>query len=366
MNWGTLQVSDTLQSLALAQGLTIAQFGVAETYALVERDLNYHNQLVNTEMIPDLCWVTDQREEQYGIQDDMTVEEIDEFGRPDTQKLGFATTMGFPLSSYGRSVGWTWDYAQVQTPGQLVEQVTAIKGGDLKGIRLNIARRLFNPANNLTYKDRKIDNKTLKLRALINADGEQVMPGPEMQAFNAGTHTHYTATNNASLTNTAVTALVNNVLEHGRVGELCLYINLAQEAAIRGFNGANEFTPYVDVRIRQSQTAVYAIDDTLDLDTPEDRAIGIYGAAKVYVKPWIPSGYLLCVDKGAGNMKPLAYRTRPGGALSDLGLRGRIKTDDFPLYAETLARDYGVGVWQRHMAACLQIVASTTYSAPSI
>jgi hypothetical protein len=362
MPWGTITVSDTLRALAQSTA-PVAQFGVQEAYALIERDLAYHNRLVRQELIPDLCVITEDREMVYGSRADMTVEEIDEFGRPDTQKVGAAAVLGFPLSSYGRSVGWTWDAMQVMPAQELAEQYQAMRNADLNGIRANITRRLFNPLNSLTYLDRKIDNRTLKLRAFTNADSEVVMTGPNGETFNAATHTHFNGT--ASLTAANVLADITNVIEHGTVGEVVLYINAAQEAAIRGFTGSGEFSPFVDMRIRQSTTTTFAQGDSLDVLSPGDRAIGIFGAATVWVKPWIPANYYAVIDKGAGPMKPLAFRTRPGGVLADFGFRGRYRSEDFPLYADTLARDYGIGVRQRHMVA-VRKTDNATYSAPTI
>lgn len=361
---GTLQVSDTLASLAQSNSpQTVAQFGVAETFALIDGDLQYHNTLVNGELIPDLCTRTDQREEVYGTREDMTVEEIDEYGRPDVQKTGFAALMGFPLSSYGRSVGWTWDYMQVASVSELAKQYTAMRTADLRGIKVNILRRFFNPTNNLNYRDAKLDRRNLKLYGFHNADGMQVYTGPNGETFDGTTHSHFTAT--LTLTAAAVQSVITNVLEHGRVGQLVLYINRTEEAGIRAMTNPGDFTPYIDARIRQSLTATFVEGQALDLDNPADREIGTFGPAVVSVKPWVPSSYFSVIDKGDAMMKPLAYRTRPGGVFADFGLRAKHRNEDFPLYADTLARDYGIGVWHRHMAAA-HMIGSTTYAAPNI
>src|SRR5262249_36936911 len=109
---------------------------------------------------------------------------------------------------------------------------------------------------------------------------------------------------------------------------------------------------------------VYATDQNLQYETPDDREIGRFGPAVVQVKPYIPIGYLDCVDEGAGALKPLAYRTRPGGALSDLGPRGQSNPTEFPILCKTWARDYGIGVWQRNMAAVMQVTTNAAYTAP--
>jgi hypothetical protein len=367
MAWGTLQVADSLGVLRLQLVPTVATFGINDVFNIIDRDLAYHNDLVMNELIPTFCATTDQQQEVSGAMDSMTVEPIDEFGRPDTQKTMAALTLGFPLDSYGRSIGWTYDYMKITTPAEIAKQVDALKDADLKGIKYNIVSRIFNPFNNTTYVDRKINNRQYSTYAFYNADGMFVQPGPEMQPFDPATHTHFMTTASASLTAVSVDALITNVLEHGRVGKLVVQINRAQEQAIRNLSlsaGTGSFVPYVPLNIRQSLNAVYATDAALNQDTPEDREIGVWGPATIQVKPYIPQGYLNSVDTGNGAMKPLAYRTRPGGALSEFGLRGQSDPDDFPLFATTMARDYGIGVWQRQMVAALQITTNASYTAP--
>lgn len=364
MAFGTIAVSDSLSVLANGLNVPLGSLDPKKVYEIIERDLAYHNQLVKGELLPFMCKITDQVESVYGIRDYMTVEEIDEFGRPDAQKVGGGALLGLPLSSYGRSLQWTWNYLQVTSVGEFAEQYNAAKAADLNGIRLNIMRRIFNPTNNLTYRDKLINNRVLSLRSFYNADGQQVQPSQTFQQFNGATHTHYTTTNAASATGVQVSALINNVVEHGRQGKIVLFINQAQVANIRSLTAADEFTPYTDVRIRQPLSATYATDGVLDQDNPEDRAIGIFGAAQVWVKPYIPAGYMVAIDLGDDQMKPLAFRTRPNGVFSDFGTRGKTYTEDFPLYAEFLARDYGIGVINRHMAAVLQVVASPVYTQP--
>ena len=93
-----------------------------------------------------------------------------------------------------------------------------------------------------------------------------------------------------------------------------------------------------------------------------DRAIGIFGAAEVWVKPWMPANYLLVVDEGTGTMKPLAFRVQEDDAtLSEFSIRA--EDESYPLRARTMARDFGVAPANRHMAASL-FVGNTSYVAP--
>jgi hypothetical protein len=359
---GTIQIPDTLRALDTANG-TVAQFGIDKAYELIQKDADVHNALVNDELIPDLCETTEDREITYGAADDMTVEEIDEYGRPDTQKVGFAETLGLPLSSYGRSIGWTWDVMQVITPRELLMQYLAAQTADLKGIKVNILRRVFNPFDTLEYVDAKIDKRKLKLYAFYNADGMQVWPGPDGQDFDPDTHTHYTAS--TTLSASVIDALIGNVLEHGRAGKLELRIARVNESQIRALNGAGQFLPY-DYSYVIPPTNEARARGELDPDNIEDRAIGMWGPAEVWVKPYQPSNYLWVLDKGVATQKPLKRRTRKGGAFANWGLRGKHRNEDFPLFADTLARDYGVGVGNRHMSAAHFVDGGGVYAQPTI
>lgn len=356
---GTLQVSDTLATLA-SKSVTVATYGLDETFAVIDQDRRIYNDEVQNELIPDFCMTSDEREWVYGGNDEMTVEEIDEYGDPDTEKVGTGDTMGAPLKRYGRAVGWTWDYMQVTPVAELAKQYTALQTADLKGIRRNIRNAFFNPTNNLTYRDRFIDRKTIKTYALLNGDGMQIPLGPNGALSDAANRQHYIAT--ASPTSATIKTLIRKVTDFDVVGEVVLYIPQTFEDTIRGYNAAGEFSPLMDVQIVQSQTTSY-VRGELEMFNINDRRIGKFGAAWVEVKPWMPDNYLLVVDKGNGTMKPLQFRTRPNGTFSDFGLRAR--TQSHPLYADSLARDYGIAVRNRHMAA-VAYVGGNSYLAPTL
>jgi hypothetical protein len=63
-------------------------------------------------------------------------------------------------------------------------------------------------------------------------------------------------------------------------------------------------------------------------------------------------------------MKPLAFRVQEDDpSLANFSIRA--EDESYPLRARTMARDYGIGVAQRHMAAVLY-TGDTTYTAPTL
>lgn len=352
MAWGTLSTIDLLASNPAVQ--TVAQVGELNVWQSVDALFQIHNELV-MEQANDLTRPTVNQQEFYGGGDAMTMDEIDQFGTPDTQKIAAGTTVGFPLRKYGRSIGWTRAYFEETTVDEFSRQVRSIFDADLLRLQTNIRKALYGPTN-YTFQDRLVRNIALPVKALLNADSQAIPIGPNGETFNAATHTHYLAA--AALNNTSMDALINAVLEHYALGSVRVYINKAQEATARGLTG---FNPLIDVNIRPATTAQIAVGDLTQVNL-QNRQIGYYdggnGAAEVWVKPWTFSGYLFAFNPQAP--KPLGWRTRPGRGQ----LRLMADDEDYPLRAQTYEREYGLAVWERSNGAVLQITGGS-YGAPA-
>lgn len=360
--YGTLHISDTVAS----SQQTVAQFGEDNLYTEISRGFAIHNNWVN-EMVDALCERTTDRLRLYGGLDDVQNEQMGEESRPDASKITAGVNIGFPLYRFGSSMQWTRDYFRTATVSEIVAQANAHANKDRLQIVRQIKLALMTPTNNLAYKDRLANrqaaNVTLPIRALLNADSTVVPQGPNGETFDASTHTHYAGYASGAVAAADVTLAVNTVLEHGVPTNLVMWIPIGLEATIRGYTGAGQFQPYTDARIRQPLDATYAIGRNLDVNNTGDRAIGIYGAAEVWVKPWMPSNYIIVVDTG-GSMKPLAYRTHENDAtLAEFSIRA--EDESYPLRAKTMARDYGIAVGQRHMASVLY-TGGSSYVAPTL
>ncbi len=182
--------------------------------------------------------------------------------------------------------------------------------------------------------------------------------GPNGEAFDASTHTHYLA--NSGLTTASLDALIDTVREHFDSGEVRLVINAAQESAVRGLSG---FDRYLDARVQPAFTTQSALGG-LDIANTQNRAIGIYNGAEVWVKPWAIPSYILCYRRQGGEFgrKVLAYRH---SVHNDGNLMILSQKRDYPLEAEQMGREFGIGVQDRIGAAVL-FTASGTYAAPTL
>ena len=352
--YGTLSVSDLLA----ATGQTIADFGEDNAYKAIAQGLDAHNQ-ITSEMVTELCEVTGDRLSRFGTTGSGEMVEVDEFGAADTQKVSPGANVGFPLRKQQYALQWTRTYMLTHTPAELAGQFDAGKDADIRRIQRDIARAFFTPTNNLTYIDRLTDLAELPIRAFLNADSTGIPYGPNGETFNGATHTHYLGT--ATLVAANVSALIETVVEHGVGGGVRLYIHRAQEAAIRGMTG--NFTSYLDARIIPASTTTRA-NGTNDATQLHNKSIGIFDAAEVWIKPWVPANYMAVTDTSTP-MKPLRLRTRTG-TMEGLGALGiAADHEHYPLRAQTMEREYGIAAWTRWNGAAL-LINNATYSAPTI
>jgi hypothetical protein len=350
MAYGTLNTLDTLA----ASQQTIAAYGEDNAFIAIQAALDAHNSIMQDArsiMIED----TTDRQRRYGGADNMSMDEVDEFGRGDAQKISAGVTVGFPLRLFDVSVQWTRKFFQNATGKELAAQFTAVTDAHRKRFVRELKKALFIPTNNTTYVDRLIDNVTLPLRALVNADSQAIPIGPNGEVFDAATHTHYLA-RVSTLAASDITGLLNTVREHYATGNEFLYINQAQESAVRAFD--TNFTPYLDRRIIPPSTEQAARGELSPFNL-YNRAIGIFDGAEVWIKPWIPANYMLAwID----TVKPLVLRERTPGAGS---LTIAAEDEAYPLRARTMESEFGIGVWQRAGAAVLY-TGGTSYTAPTI
>lgn len=348
MPFGTLSVSDLLASTQQ----TVAQVGEQDIFQAITALLAAHNNLMN-EKLRDFVEVSTDTQRRYGGVDAMSFEELDEYGRADAQKVTAGDTVAFPLRRRGAALQWTRTWFEEHTPSELMAQVNAATDADAKMIDRDIKRALFTSTNS-TFVDRLVNNVSLGVKALVNADSASIPVDPYGNTFNTATHTHYLA--NATLTEAAVISLLETVIEHFETGTPMLYINRAQEAGIRAMT--TSFTAFVDERITVGSATAVA-DGAFPAMGLYNRPIGLFNGAEVWVKPWIPAGYLFVWVRGQD--VPLVMRIRRAGAG---GLELEYEDETHPLRARGIARKYGIGVWNRVNGAVLY-AASGTYTVPT-
>lgn len=351
MAYGTLQTFDTLASTQQ----TVVEFGEDRAFEAIQAYLDAHNAIMR-EQLGSFCEISTDRQRRYGGVDSMAMEEQDEYGRADAQKISAGVTVGFPLRLHQISLQWTRRYMMNAIGSEIAAQATGMLTAHRRRVQREIKRAIFTPTNNNSYQDTLVDKVTLALKALVNADSAAIPVGPNGETFDSSTHTHYLA-RVSTLAASDITAVLETVREHYTQGQQYLYINRAQETAIRGFT--SNFTPYLDARLIGANNVNQARGN-LSQANLYNRAIGLFDGAEVWIKPWIPANYMFAWIDGAP--PPLVFRERrPGSSALVLAA----EDESYPLRAETAEAEFGVSVWTRTNGAVLY-TGGTSYVAPTI
>lgn len=351
MAYGTLFSGDTLAS----SQQSLAKYGEDRAWADIEAALAAHNRITD-QMRGNLVELTTDRQRRYGSQDQMNMQKVDEFGRAYAQKLSAGSTVGFPLEGFEIATQYTRLYLANAMASEIAAQIDGIADADVLNLQREIKIALFTPTN-VTFVDRRVDGVSLAVKRLVNADSASIPLGPNGETFNGATHTHYLA-RVGTLAASDITGVVNTVIEHHAVGQARLYINRADEAAVRAFT--SNFLAYLPVSVVGATNANQPTGN-LEVQNPNDRAIGLWDqTAIVSVKPWIPANYMFAWVDGAPTPLVMRIRNQEMGNLAPL-----YDDEAHPLRARGWGREFGIGAWTRTNGAVLYI-GGTSYTAPTI
>ena len=194
--------------------------------------------------------------------------------------------------------------------------------------------------------------------------------GPNGESFDGATHQHYKGYASSAFAETDLQAGLNNLLEHYAKGQANIYINQAQETALRGYT---DFRPLYEMATHVDLTKTYALG-TLDVIQIYNRKVGTYHGAEVWVKPWMPAGYIFLFLTGAP--KPLVWRNpefvmgrEPGENMATVlanPLTLVSEDEEHPLRSKQYERDFGISCWNRTNGVVLDTAHLTTYTAPTL
>ena len=310
------------------------------------------SQIVD-EMLADLVEVSTDRIRPVGSSIGGTAMEVDEYGQGPTQRDIPGYFLGFPLKRIQFPVGWTVQWLKNATPADVAIRNGAAQGAHLRRKRYELQKAIFTPTN-ATFIDHLVDKASLSVKAFLNADSAAIANGPNGETFDATTHTHYDGV--ASLTAAALTALIQDVVEHRNGARVRVYINVADVATVSALTGFVPLqVPYVTLNTAANQATT-----RLDITKADNRQIGWFGVAEVWTKPWVPAFYAVAVDVDAPQ-KPLVKRVEK----SDRGMHIAGEIESHPLAANFSEWFYGFGAYNRTAVAVLKF-NNATYSAPAL
>lgn len=334
---------------------TVAEFGEDTIAQVLQRDLAILNQNVTEQlsMITEPATTLESRLGLYGTSIDGEFHELDEVGRPPTQRTTAGQTVGFPLRKYGGATGWTRDMLAQMSVRDLAVQFTQRQKGYLAALRRALQLSIYTPTN-YSFTDRLITNSiSLPVKAFLNADSTSIPNGPNGETFDGSTLTHYVANNGWD--NATLLAAVDKLVVHGHTANPIIVIARGNKTNIEALAG---FTAFSDDRITYMGT-----DHTtqrLDRSNPGNRPIGLFGDAVVWVKPWGVSGYCFITDTGA--RKPIRFRQHHIATMR--GLRLAAEFDNYPLRAQIMDAYFGFGVQERSNGVVVYF-GGGSYSAPT-
>jgi hypothetical protein len=359
---GTYTIADLLSNRDAAES-RIIEFGVDNLVQPLRDALDAHNAQVQG-ILNDLVATTTERTGTYGVEQDADMEDVDEFGAVRTQKAAAKGKVAWGLTKKQFAVGWTRDYFIRATVADMIEKQILAQRAHVNALRRGVRNALFG-ATNFDVIERfatEAVGETLNVKRLLNADGDPIPINRNAESFDGATHTHYdaTASTSGSGLNTALVALVDDVVEHDHGGALRIYINRAQESTVRALA---DFAPYVEQGIIPG-TANDRANGTLDMSRLDNRAIGRFHGAEVWTKPWMPAEYFFAFD-ASDDRKPLRMRVPSERQLQGLYLAA--ETELMPLHARHMETLFGFGAWTRTNGAILWANAGSggVYTAPT-
>ena len=352
MRTGTYTLEDLLaQRFATVRAV---EFGIDQLVQVLQADLAVHNSIME-ELLGEFADPTFDIFRRQGTSVEGEFMETDEIGRVPTQKVTGGQTVGFPLRKFQHSIGWTQDFMDRATVQDYAQSQLAAQKAHRRLVARELKKAMYGSTNYTwvdIYSPSAID---VPVKAFWNADGASIPNGPNGEVFNGATHTHYFGS--ATLTTSAADSLINTIVEHGYGGRIRVYINRADEAAWRALSG---FLAYVVPEVTLGTGANIPTNETLNITRLDNRAIGRYGAAEVWLKPWAIPNYAIALDTSS-TQKPLAMRRDPIRP----GLYTAAQISAFPLLAEYYQLFVGFGVWNRGNGAVLQF-NNGTYTVPTI
>lgn len=328
-----------ISTLLAARFQSVADFGRNTVAQVLQSDLAAWNAMVS-EMVSDICEVTTDRLRIYGTSANGDMTEVDEYGKAPAKRLLPGATVGFPLRLFQYNLGWTAKYLETATPADLATMSLAAQKAHWREIQRQMKLAIYKSAN-YQFFDHLVDNVELGVKRFVNADSALIPDGPNGETFDGASHTHYVG--RASLDAANMITDINSVIEHGHGASVRVAINRADEAAFRALTG---FVAYPDPRIAIGtiSSATGSPAQTLDISRLDNRAIGVFGGAEVWVKSWAIANYPFVWDAGASE-KPLAFRQRSQTSLQ--GLRMAANIPDHPLYVDFMEAEFGIGAWTR-------------------
>jgi hypothetical protein len=334
----------SISDLLAVQTNSLASIGLDNVNAILQAQLAYDNALIG-DLVADLASPVTVQTKAWGIFNDSDMTEVDEFGVALPTKLGTPLVAAFPLRKFAYRLGWTADFFERTSAADVAKQYLGLQDAYQRAIIADIRKAIMRSAG-FTFVDRLTNNVSLTVKRLWDNDSGDVPPTAPSGTTFANSHTHYAAY--TAIDATRLDALVAHVEEHGNYRGVKIMIAAADRATVEALTGFTGLTPAFIASNGDAAMTLARMDSNADLSNV---LIGFWkNGESIYVKPYMPTYYVMCVATGMPD-KVLGYRQPEPASLK--GLRINAPLPDYPLFAENATAEFGFGVFNRGMAAML-------------
>jgi hypothetical protein len=308
----------------------------------------------NNAIVSLMSFETDRKSEKVGIPINPGFQKATEYGRP--SKIRYKqVTRGFPLDHFDIGDGYTQEYIDEATGGQLLAVQAEILNGWTELEKEVILEAVYGDTN-------YTDKDAIAVKRLYNADGE--IPPKIKRWTHDGTHTHYLFNGGAGFTEANLDTMSEHLIHHGfrEFGDSTFLLGVHRDdlPTVRAFTN---FIP------AETSEVPRILADSGMVRGAERGAPGL--RVEGYCNDWtivqlndLPSGYLFGWVSGGPMDRRNVVGKRVHENPSARGLRLiEGNRQNYPLYDSVYDGYTGAGVAQRGAAVIMQDAAS--YTAPT-
>jgi hypothetical protein len=263
--------------------------------------------------------------------------------------------VAYPLVTWDDRKMWTQLYLAQAAGTDIDRDVDDTTARDRWTLFTEIRKAIMFKTN-YTFNDDKYG--ALGVKRLLNGDG--AVPPPIGTHTFDGTHNHYLGTNNATLTSAFLRdSVYQHLAEHGLRGRVVLEIAENLQDTVEAMT---EFYPRSDQG--DPNLILVGADVQSSARVQHPRAIGRIHNMEVRVDEFMPDNYGLATDVAAE--PPIAARVDVQPELRGLRMVQDSPNDNYPLRNAFFQRRIGFGIRNRLNGVAFQVVASATYTDPTL
>lgn len=300
---------------------------------------------------------TTDHKERYYLPGGGMLQASDNLTRPGAVKPINSWDAGYPIEDGRDQLAYTDVAMAYMTAQQLDAHVQTMTQRYVNWKRFLILKALLNKTNDSVTDDRW---GSITVYRLANNDGTLFPPLIGSSTDTSG-HTHYAGTNYASSSisdsNNPFVTIRDNLEEHFGDSVMVAFINNAERAKVEALTA---FRPRLTAATTPNANASYL--DENGLPTIPGRIIGSVNDVIVSEWRWIPSGYIY----GQSVSQPAPLKRRLDIPESLRGFKLVAEQMEYPLKESYFRAREGFGVGNRLNGVALQLVASTSYTTPTV